>query len=68
MCNEMIRMFPEIHNFILILYTRKRSSLVIKRLNNVVRRTLSTCGCQYSSCIVFAGLLVIREKKVGLVK
>lgn len=30
--------------------------------------TLSTCSCQYSSCIFLAGLLLIREKNVGDVK
>lgn len=30
--------------------------------------TLSICGCQYSSCCVFAVVLLILEKKVGLVR
>lgn len=30
--------------------------------------TLSTCGCQYSSCWVWAAVLLILEKKVGLVR
>lgn len=30
--------------------------------------TLSMCGCQYSSCWVFASVLLILEKKVGLVR
>lgn len=30
--------------------------------------TLSTWGCQYSSCTVFLGFVVMREKNVGLVR
>lgn len=30
--------------------------------------TLSTCGCQYSSCVVLAPVLFILEKNVGLVR
>lgn len=30
--------------------------------------TLSMCGCQYSSCWVLAAVLLILEKKVGLVR
>ena len=30
--------------------------------------TLSTWGCQYWSCIVLAGFVVICEKNVGFVK
>jgi len=42
--------------------------LIKSVLYDISNQTLSTCGCQYSSCMVFAGLLVIREKNVGLVR
>lgn len=29
---------------------------------------MSTCACQYSSCAVRAAVLLMREKKVGLVR
>ena len=40
----------------------------IKHNINHNEYTLSTCTCQYSSCIVLAGFESILEKKVGWVR
>lgn len=61
---------PDAHGWITKLRTARQTtefSCPPKRVT-VLCLTLSTCGCQYSSCCVFAVVLLILEKKVGLVR